>query len=210
VFWAGAYRGRYKQIYEKRIRSAEGCFNPTFEITMDTEIFAYKKQSRMIQTEDLMTKEANDSLTSCQVESPWAEQYDDAHQLLICGSGQGAIRAIKMYFGQPAPKDDREKQDKCEDETEENVVRYDGGASDEDTLAAAHEQLSESGFEFTSSQSASVTSGGITEVGVGSGRSIISQRDADKIALCVAIRKASHELEEVLPRIVSVGEAANT
>lgn len=209
VFWAGAYRGRYKQVYDKRIRASEGCFNPEFEITMDTEIFAYKKQSRMIQTEDVMTKEAQDSLTSCMVESPWAEQYDDAHQLLICGSGRGAIRAIKMYFGQPAPRDDREKQDTCLDETEENVVRFDGGASDQDTLSAAHEQLSESGVEYTSSQSASVTSGGFTEVGVGEGRSIISQRDADKIALCVAIRKASHELEDILPLIVSLGESAN-
>lgn len=210
VFWAGAYRGRYKQIYDKRIRASEGCFHPDFEIDMDTEIFGYKKQSRIIQTEDVKTKEANDSLTSCMVESPWAEAYDDAHQLLICGSGRCAIRAIKMYSGQPAPRDDREKQDTCHDETEENVVRFDGGASEEDTLEDAHEQLSESGFEYTASQSASVTSGGFTEVAVGSGRSIISQRDADKIALRVAVRKASHELEDLLPRIVSVGDAANT
>jgi hypothetical protein len=210
VFWAGSHRGRYKQIYDKRFKAARGCFTPTFQISMDTEIFAYKKQSRVARTEDVMTKVAEDEFSSCDVERPWAEQYDEAFQLLICGSGQGAIRAIKLYNEPPSPRDDRLKVDSCEDETEENVARFDGGASEEDTIAEAHAQLSSGPMEFTSVQSASVTSGGFTEVGVGSGRSIISQRDADKIALAVATRKASHELEDILPRIVSIGEAANT
>lgn len=209
VFWAGSHRGRYKQIYNKRFKATKGCFSPGFRVTSDTKIFAYKKQSRVVRTEDVMTKTAEDSLSSCDVERPWGEQYDDSFQLLICGSGQGAIRALKLYMEPPADKDDRLKVDSCEDETEANVVRFDGGASEEDTVEGAHTQLSEGILEFTSTQSASVSAGGFTEVGTGSGRSIISQRDADKIALAVATRKASHTLEDLLPRIVSLGEAAN-
>lgn len=209
VFWAGTHRGRYKQIYDKRFKSTKGCFSPGFRVTADTKIFAYKKQSRVIRTEDVMTKDAEDSLSSCQVERPWAEQYDDSFQLLICGSGQGAIRAIKLYMEPPAPKDDRLKVDTCEDEAEANVVRFDGGASEEATAPEAHVQLSEGILEFTSTQSASISAGGFTEVATGTGRSIISQRDADKIALAVATRKAAHDLEDLLPRIVSLGEAAN-
>lgn len=210
IFWAGAYRGRYKQIYDKRFKATGGCFNPSFRINMNTRIFGYKKQSRVVQTEDVMTKPANDEFTSCGVESPWAEQYDDAHQLLIVGSGRGAIRATKLYFGQPSPKDDMTKVDKCADETEANVVRFDGAASEMNNSPEAHEQLTTPPLEYTSAQSASVESGGFIEVGTGTGRSIISQRDADKIALCVATRKACHELEEVLPLVVSLGDAANT
>ena len=209
VFWAGSHRGRYKQIFSKRIKATEGCFFPELQIDSSTQIFAYKKQSRVIRTEDVMTKEAEDSLSSCQVERPWGEQYDDAFQLLICGSGQGAIRALKLYMEPPSSRDDRLKSDSCEDETEANVVRFDGGASEMDDAAEAHAQLSEGVLEFTSIQSASVSSGGLTEVATGTGRSIISQEDADKIALAVATRKAAHDLEDRLPRIVSLGEAAN-
>jgi hypothetical protein len=210
VFWAGSHRGRYKQIYDKRFQATRGCFTPDFWITPTTKIFAYKKQSRVIRTEDVMTKNAEDEFSSCQVERPWGEQYDEAFQLLICGSGQGAIRAIKLYMEPPAPRDDRLKVDSCEDETEENIVRFDGAASEMEMAEAAHAQLSEDVLEYTSSQSASVTAGGITEVATGTGRSIISQRDADKIALAVATRKAAHDLEDQLPRIVSLGAAANT
>ena len=62
---------------------------------------------------------------------------------------------------------------------------------------------------YTSNRTATVTQKGVTEIAVGEGQSVISQADADKIAMCVATRKAANRLESTLPQIVSLGATAN-
>lgn len=209
AFWAGTRRGKYKKVLTKRYRITEGCFRPDATITMNSKIFAFKKQSRIARTEDGKDLVANQTEDSCSVESPWQEFFDESFQLLIAGSGPCAIDAIRMVYEPSVSKDNLLRTDDCENETEENVVRFDGAAAESRDEAKAWQELSGDVLEFTSLRSISVTNQGFTEIGVGEGRSIISQDDADKIALRVAVRKASHKIEADLPFVVSSGEAAN-
>ncbi len=176
---------------------------------MNSKIFAFKKQSRVVRTQDAKDKSVMETESSCSVESPWEEFFDESFQLLVAGSGPCAVDMVKVVFEPSVSRDNLLRTDECEDETEENVVRSDGAAAESDTEAAAWQELSEDVLEFTSLRSTSLTSRGFSEVGVGEGRSIISQEDADKVALRVAVRKAAAKLEADLPRIVSLGEAAN-
>jgi len=210
VFWAGARRGKYKKIFSQRLRATEGCFRPDMTITMNTKIFAFKKQSRMVRTEDAKDLIENQTESSCGVESPWTEFFDEAFQILVAGSGPGAVDAVRILYEPPVSRNDLLRTDSCENETESNVVRFDGAAAESsESTAVAQEALSHDILEFTSLRSTSVTNQGFTEVAAGEGRSIISQDDADKIALRVAERKASHKIEASLPLVVSMGTAAN-
>jgi hypothetical protein len=209
VFWAGTRRGKYKQILKKRYRITEGCFRPDAEITMNSQIFGFKKQSRVVRTQDGKDLSVNETEDSCGIESPWQEFFDESFQLLIAGSGPCAVDAVKLVYEPAVSRDNLLRTDECENETEENLVRFDGAAAESGDEAAAWQALSGDILEFTSMRSISVTNQGFTEVGVGEGRSIISQDDADKIALCVATRKACHRLEQDLPLVVSLGSAAN-
>jgi hypothetical protein len=209
VFWAGARRGKYKRIFSQRLKATEGCFRPDMVIDMNTTIFGFKKQSRIIRTEDAKDLIENQTESSCGIESPWGEFFDEAFQVLVAGSGPCAVDAVKMVYEPMMSRDNLLRTDNCENETEENVVRFDGAASEADNTAQAQEDLSHDVLEFTSSISTAVENQGFTEIAVGEGRSIISQADADKVALCVATRKASHKIEADLPLVVSLGAAAN-
>jgi hypothetical protein len=209
VFWAGTRRGKYKKILNSRYRATEGCFRPDTEITMNSQIFGFKKQSRVVRTQDAKDLSQNETEQSCGVESPWEDFFDESFQILVAGSGPCAVDAVRMVYEPPVSRDNLLRTDGCENETEENVVRFDGAASESDNEAEAWKELSGDILEFTSTRSTSVTNQGFTEIAVGDGRSIISQSDADKVALAVATRKASHKLEAVLPLVVSLGESAN-
>jgi hypothetical protein len=209
IFWAGARRGKYKRIFTQRLTATEGCFRPDMTITMNTKIFAFKKQSRTVRTEDAKDLIENQTESSCGVESPWGEFFDEAFQILVAGSGPCAVDCVKMVYEPPVSRDNLLRTDDCGNETEANVVRFDGAASESGETAAAQESLSHDVLEFTSLRSTSVTNQGFTEVAAGEGRSIISQADADKIALRVAERLASHRIEGALPLVVSLGTLAN-
>lgn len=209
VFWAGARRGKYKKILNKRFRSTEGCFQPDSVITMNSQIFAFKKQSRVVRTQDGKDLSVNETEESCGIESPWLDFFDEAFQILVAGSGPCAVDAVRMVYEPAVSRDNLLRTDECENETEENIVRFDGAAAESRIEAEAWQALSGDILEFTSTRSTSVTNQGFTEIAAGDGRSIISQDDADKIALRVAERKASHQIEAVLPLIVSMGAAAN-
>jgi len=209
VFWAGTRRGKYKKIFTKRYRATEGCFRPDAKITMNSKIFGFKKQSRVARTQDAKDLSVNETENSCQIESPWQEFFDESFQLLVAGSGPCAVDAVKLVYEPPVSRDNLLRTDTCDNETEENIVRFDGAAAESSDEAAAWAELSHDVFEFVSTRSTSVSNQGFTEIGIGEGRSIISQDDADKIALRRAVRLASNRLEADLPRVVSLGEAAN-
>lgn len=210
VFWAGARRGKYKKILQKRFKATEGCFRPDTEITMNSKIFGFKKQSRVARTQDAKDLSVNETESSCGIESPWGEFFDESFQLLIAGSGPCAIDAVRIVYEPAVSNDNLLRTDGCEDETEENIVRFDGAAAESSEEAAAWAELSGDILEFTSTRSVAVTNQGFVEVATGEGRSIISQGDADKVATRVAERRASNRIEKELPLIVSMGEAANT
>lgn len=209
IFWGGSNRGLYKNILRKRYKITRGCFRPGVKISMSDKIFAFKKQSREVRTQDGKELATKYKFSSCGVEESWEEFFDESFQLLVAGSGPCAVRSLKVYMEPPRPQDILENQDHCDDETDENVVRFDGAAADSHQEEDAWKELAMAPTEFLSVQMTTVTSRGITEVGMGRGRSIISQEDADKIALCAATRLASHLVENALPRIVSVGDKLN-
>lgn len=210
VFWAGPARGKYKRIFTKRFNATRGTWRSDQRYTMEDKVFALKKQSRPIKTQDGRAIIAEETLSSCDVEAPAEEFRDESFQLLIVGSGPGAIRGQVMYAEPPTNTDDSGGGlPECEDETEENFVRFDGGASEHHDFRPAYEQLFEEFPVFYSVRSETVTQKGFTEVAIGSAQSVISQQDADKIASQIARRLASKRLEDSMPKIVSMGAAAN-
>jgi len=203
VFWAGASRGAYKKILAKRIRAAEGSMRFDRELTMDEDVFSFKKQSRRIRTQDVRTMpESQDS--SCGVEYSLKETLDDAFQLFIVGSGPGAVRGIRMFLD---PVNDI-LSGKCEvDETEENAVRFDG-VSEEGTLDAIYDTLAAPVDKFTANVSVADSVKGIFSVQTGDAQSVISQKDADKIADAIARARIAHELERDVPPVLGGVDAA--
>lgn len=206
VFWAGPYRGRYKRILTKRIEAPRGSIRQGHNITSEQKLFAFKKQTRPLRTQDAKELASAEDLSSCDIEHFRLEFLDESFQLLIVGSGPGAVRGLRLYL-EPAPGTpgavgpNKELSGRCEEnETpDQNFVRFDGAASD--SVASLNENIP----LFTSNQTVSVTEQGFTEVGTGYAESVISQDDADKIARIIARRKACHELELVLPLIASTG-----
>lgn len=207
VFYAGSHRGRYKKILEKRIQAARGSIRSVQTITSETLIFALKKQSRELRTQDGRSLIAETTMSSCGVESPNLEFKDEAFQLLIVGSGPGAIRGYVVYAEPPTNEDDSGRVEA--DETEENFVRFDGAASESSSFEEALAQFTEDIPQYFSTRTATVTQGALTEVATGEGESIISQSNADYIADVTARRTAVEALQQRLPRIVSVGAIAN-
>lgn len=206
VFWAGANRGQYKMIFKKRFVATKGCFRPGITLDRNSKIYSFKKQSRTIRTQDGKELSPNYKFSSCDVEDSWEEFYDKNFQLVVAGSGNFAAHAVKIYMEPPRPQDILESQEHCDDETDENIVRFDGAAADSGQEETAWKELAEAPTEFLSVQMVTVSRDGFSEVGTGRGRSIVSQQDADKIARCAATRLASRMLEDDLPRIVSVGQ----
>lgn len=205
VFWAGTDRGKYKRILTKRILANTATFVGGETVDFDEVLVALKKQSRPLRTQDGKAIISEEGLSSCDVEAPNLEFLDRAFQLLIVGSGPGAVKAVIGYAEPPVNTDDSGA---CEeDETEPNFVRFDGGASEASSLEAALVEFENEIPVFRSSKTVTVTQDGFTEVGVGTGQSIVSQQDADKIAEAAAKRIASWNLQRVLPQIISLGEA---
>lgn len=211
VFWAGASRGRYKKILEKRIRASRGTIRSGVAIRYDTLLFALKKQMRILRTQDARELASKETKSSTGVESPDAEFLDESFQVLIVGSGPAAVQGIR-YFLEPAPGQSGSNSPEKElsggvevDEDEENFVRFDGAASESHTFQEALNSLSEDIPVFVSNRTATITQSGLTSVMNGYAESVVSQADADKIALCVATKKAVNELQRNLPKLVSVG-----
>lgn len=201
VFWAGSQRGKYKRILTKRVQSNVGTLRYEDELTADSTLFALKKQSRRLRTQDAREILEGETHDSCDVESPQSEYLDEAFQLLIVGSGPGAIRQVKLFMD---PKEGENLSGSCEeDETEVNAVRYDGAAEEGEDFEGVVTTLSLDESVFTAVRAETVTVDGITTLGVGQAESVISQADADKIATDIARRKASKELEGLLPKMAS-------
>lgn len=207
VFWAGANRGKYKRVLTKRILAARGMLRADERFNMESRIFALKRQTRYLRTADARSQSPEEDLSSCDIESPYAEFKDDAFQLLIVGSGPGGISSSLMYFSDPDKLDDSGR---CEeDETEESFVRFDGAATKAASVAEAREDFAAGKRSepelFFATRAETMTAEGFTEVGLGEHTTPISQACADKVASCIARRMASQALEEVLPRRVSQG-----
>jgi hypothetical protein len=197
VFWAGSGRGPYKGVVAKAIRAMEGSIRFDREIRYDRNIVALKKQSRRIRTPDV--REIPEGAgSSCGVEYPFKENLDDAFQLFIVGSGPGAVRGIRMFFD---PVNDILSANCEEDETEENGVRFDG-VSEEGTVEEVLDELEKDPLIYRANVTVVDSVKGVQSVQTGTGVSVISQRDADKIADCVARARIASELEQTVPPVL--------
>ena len=197
VFWAGAGRGGYKKVLTKRIRAMKGSIRHDRTLNSERRIFALKKQSRRVRTQDArLLDDAEDS--SCGVEYFKRETLDDAFQLFIVGSGPGAVRGIRMFFD---PVND-DLSGKCdEDETDEHAVRFDGQSS-KGSVDDVLDDLNDEPEQFTSNTTVVDSVKGVQAVNVGNGRSIISQKDADKLADSEARARNARELEQNVPPVL--------
>lgn len=213
VFWAGSSRGKYKKVLQKRIRASRGSIRSGQTITANTLLYGLKKQMRNLRTQDAKEIALGESQSSVNVEDESVEFIDESFQLLIVGSGPGAIQGLRYYMEPPegaqgAVGPNKELSGRVEqDETEENFVRFDGASAESHDFVDALAALSTDIPRFVANTSVTVTQSGFTATASGSGESVISQMNADRIAQVTATKKAVAELQGVLPRIVSVGLA---
>lgn len=206
VSYAGGLRGAYKRIMTKTLHVSRGCFHSPDLINGGSRIFGFKSQSRIIRTEEVRLLPVSAETGSCPVERDIHEQKDESFQLLIVGQGPGTIRYIRA-FAQPELEDQSANGEACQNEQGDNAVRFDGAGAHGDSwqevdLALQNRPL----IAYESNQTAQVSQGGMTVVGVGHADSIISQEAADRVAHIVATKAAESELERSLPPILSLGE----
>lgn len=205
--WAGASRGRWKSFSKPVFHAVEGNVVSTQEYgfvgdgsasgTSDN-LFAFKKQSRLARTQDVRDV-AEDELTSAGVEGnvylveAEKEVIDTGFQFRVDGSGPCAIRMLRM-FADPEADPDTGMQENLENA--DHFVRFDGAASKKaEDLDAAPES-------FTSTQTFRAQIGNYGANASGTIVSNISQRDADKRALQVAIARAEAQVARFVPDYV--------
>ena len=203
IFWAGSHRGKYKRVSTRRILANTATFVAGEVVPAEELVVGLKKQTRNYKTQDGKALTSEETLSSCDVESKKLEFIDYAFQILIVGSGPGAVNGVIAYAEPPVNDDDAGEGDM--DETESNFVRFDGGASESATLEDALIDFENEIPVFRATKTVTLTQDGFSEVGVGTGQSIVSQQDADKIATAMANRLAAEALKLVLPQIISLG-----
>jgi hypothetical protein len=205
VFFAPGCRGQYRPMMTKRILVAQGSLDNTQQITADSQVFAFKPQSRVLRTEDANSQPANPPSGNCGVERADIDNIDDSFQFLIVGHGPATIRWIRS-FAQSYVEDQSGDGTACQDETGINAVRFDGVAAIGATLDAVIAELASINTQdFLSNQTQVLHSGDFSAVGVGSAESIVSQEAADRVAQIIATKQAEMELSAIVPPTLSVG-----
>lgn len=206
VWYAGSARGAFKQIASKRIKSEIGSLDFDSDVTVDTEVFAYKAQSRTIRTCDATLDPMSKETGSCPVESPNNEEIDDGFQLLISWHGPASIRYIRAW-SRPESEDFSGDPKAMEDEVEIRAIRFDGaGGIGADKLEAYQKLVGQPLRAYVGNATADVTLDGNTEIGSGSANSIVSQDAADYVASVIAVKSAESTLIREATPILSAGE----
>jgi hypothetical protein len=205
AFYAGGTRGAYKPFLAKRLSVARGSLAFDQDIGINSQLFAFKPQSRVVRTEDASKQPLDSPLASCGAERPENENIDESFQFLIVGHGPATIRWVRA-FGQTVPEAFQGSGTACTDETGVNAVRFDGvGVAANDEAGAIAALAAVNTQRYTSVQTVSVTQKGFSEVGVGNAESIVSQEAADRVAGIIATKQAEAALFAVVPPVVSQG-----
>jgi hypothetical protein len=202
AFIAGGSRGQFRKVMTKQIKSAEGTLRHDQAINYSTSIFNLKPQTRVLRTEDIREIESNVNST-CPVERDFLEDRDETFQLVIVGSGRGGVRWIRTH-AQPEQED---LSGRCEENEQGfNAVRFDGAGAKDNNFEVVKNSLSAGVDFYESTQIVQVSQKGYESTGVGSGKSVISQSNADRIATVVATRAAEKDLRFTIPPILSDGK----
>lgn len=199
VFWGGASRGPYKQVVAKRVHCTQGSLRYDRELVADEDVFSLKKQSRRIRTQDVRLLD-EDNQTSCGLEYKTRETIDDSFQLFIVWSGEAALSGLRMFFD-PVNDDLSAKCEEDEDDGKERAVRFDG-ESMVGTLDDVLDTLAVGPTVYTANVTVVDSVKGIQSVQTGNGASVISQKDANKIADSEARARIARELEQTVPPVL--------
>ncbi len=184
IQWAGPTRGRWKTCGTGVFHADAGSINAGEIITSTTQLFACKKQSRILRSNDVLEL-PSDSLTSDGIESPFKESIDQSFQLRISGSGQCAIRIIRVFMDIKAEPTSGEV---SKMESENKFVRFDGAAAD--NLG----DLNASPERYTAEATADASYRGFRTIASVSVSSPISASDAEKRAGQLAQARADYKL----------------
>jgi hypothetical protein len=205
VFFAGGTNGAYRPMLTKRISVSRGSLSFDQEITADTQMFAFKPQSRVERTEDANNQPADPVAGMCGVEKPDNDNIDESFQFLIVGHGPMSIRWIRS-FAYPVSEEQSGSGDACTNETRLNAVRFDGVAAFAENFSDLVAELTAAQTQdFTSNQTQMLSNGEFSAVGVGTAESIVSQEAADRVANIIAGKQAQAELDALVPPVLSVG-----
>ena len=206
VYFAGGLRGAYKQILSNTIHVQRGSLQSGTPVSGSTKMFGFKSQTREITTVDVNDAEVEGS-DSCPVESQDAENIDSSFQILVVGHGPATLKEIRVFAD---PKSDSETGDPataCGEESGFKAVRFDGVASQAETLPEAVAELTNKVTTYISNKTAVISVNGFSAVGVGYAESFVSQAAADRVAAKIAARNAENEVMSLLPKTLSAGDA---
>jgi len=94
VYWAGL-RGNYKELSTFRFVAPEGNITYTKQIALDSELFGYRPQARLVRTSEVIEDRAEGN--TCGIESAFPDRHDRAFSLLIVWSGRAALRSYRIF-----------------------------------------------------------------------------------------------------------------
>lgn len=192
VSWACANRGPYQEIMSKRVTAMRGSVNGELKLQFDKDMFALKKQSRSLRTQDRKGVKV-DEFSSCHVESDWQDWIDTAFQLCIMVNGPGAVRAVRVI----CDEENELLEGICQqNELNQRGSRVDGADAAEDIETKVLEDLQKGDVEFTANSSKAMSYFGISVIGTGQATSSISQLAAEKMAAATASMRATEKLKQ--------------
>lgn len=203
ISWAGGSRGRWKPCATPTFLAREGNVEAGRVYEADENLLGLKKQSRVERTQDVRDL-PEDSLSSAGIEGQVfrteseKEAIDSSFALRFEGSGQVAIRAVRLFMDLE-PEPDGGMQDNTE--LDEQFVRFDGAAA----TTEAPLQADEPPFTATKTERAQVKNYAATATVTT--ESFVSQSDADKRASQAARCRAEAEVRFKVPAYVGGSKA---
>lgn len=200
ISWAGAQRGQWKACSVPTFKAREGSLSYNDIIDPSTPIFAFKKQSRLARTNDIL-EVPEGPLSAAGVEGPvfnvepsgTKEAIDTAFAFRIEGSGPCGLREFKVYMDPVKPADSGQR---TTIETGDPAVRFDGAASKNAEDLDAPLEI----FSSTKSETARYKNYASTKTATV--QSLVSQADADKRASQSAREAAEVVLRSLVPKRV--------
>ena len=196
IQWAGANRGRWKTISTPTFFAREGNVTSESIFSNSKPLFALKKQSRSERTQDARDLPA-DKFSSAGVDGlvfnveVEKENIDTAFSIRVEGSGQCAIRALKLRMDY-APEADGGLPDEVE--TDNHFVRFDGAAKLNNTA-----ELDEAPEVYTATAHETAQVKKSVATATATITSTVSASDAKKRAKQVARARAEAQLRRIAP-----------
>lgn len=189
----GGTKGAYKEIMQKEIVATPGVFNEgNTTFNLDSKLYGHRTQTRTLLTTEV--NETEDECDGCGVESNFQPFVDQEFGLLMIWSGRLGIRAYRMFA---KDEGDQILRGGCEDNEEGyRSVAERGCASHESIVqATAYQEY----FSVKSVTIACPNEGG-SQFAEAYATSFISQKDADRKAMCAAINKAESQITCFYPQ----------